>query len=477
MTSPLAMLAVAAPAPSGRPSGASTPEAGASRDGDDASRFSDIMARQRAGQDAAATAAGTGTPASPPAAGANGAGDPAADADGGAMADGKHDDKTGIAAATPAELTLVQQALALATMAAELQGGTATPSATTGDAAGAGQPLPGQAAAAAGPWATTPAAALPAGSDTAGPAASATADGAQASSQVAANGLPAALPGAATGTPGAAPAASAQRAGAAPDAVAPSAADVRNAARQDGEAVSARAAMVDARTGADSQPDARAAASGSHDPLHPLDTLKASSAGKDAAADTRLASGQRDTAPAAPSDMAQALAGAWQAPAASTGGPAFSAPAIRTPVGQPQWGAELGGQLVTLTHRAGEDAQTAQLRLDPPDLGPLQVTIKITDGVAQASFVSAHAAVRQALESALPQLQQTLAQAGISLGQTSVSDQGAQAGFGGMQQGDDRASGQGGNQNANASADTAGDMVQIAVPTRRAGAGVVDTFA
>ncbi|ANN78275.1 flagellar hook-length control protein FliK [Bordetella flabilis] len=470
MTSPLAMLAVAAPAPAGRPSGASAPEAGASRDGDDASRFSDIMARQRAGQDAAATSAGTGAPASPPAAGAA---DPVADADGGATADGKHDDKTGVAAATPAELTLAQQALALATMAAELQGGgsAATPPSTTGDASGAGQPLPGQPAAAGGTSATTPAALLPATPGDASQAASASTDGARASSQVAANGLPAALPGA--GTPGAAPAASAHPAGATHDTAAPSAVDARNAARQDEEAVSARAAMVDTRTGTDSRPDARAQASGSHTPV---DTPKALSADKDAVADTSFASSRPDTAPVAPSDMAQALAGAWQAPAASTGGPA-SAPAIRTPVGQPQWGAELGGQLVTLTHRAGEDAQTAQLRLDPPDLGPLQVTIKITDGVAQASFVSAHAAVRQALESALPQLQQTLAQAGISLGQTSVSDQGAQAGFGGMQQGNEHASGQGGGQTANASADTAGDVVQIAVPTRRAGAGIVDTFA
>ena len=43
--------------------------------------------------------------------------------------------------------------------------------------------------------------------------------------------------------------------------------------------------------------------------------------------------------------------------------------------------------------------------------------------------MSAHASVRQAIETALPQLQQALAQAGISLGQTSVGEQAAQQQF------------------------------------------------
>jgi flagellar hook-length control protein FliK len=481
MTSPLAMLAAATPTPAGRPSGTSAPEPGTARDGDDASSFSDIMARQRAGQDAAATSAGGGAPTSAPSAGAPGAVDPAAAADGGAAADGKHDDKPDLAGATPSEPTLAQQALALAAMAAQLHAaGTTAAAAANSHATRAGQPLPGQAAASTGTSASLPASPGDAAqAAAAATVAAASADGANASAQAAASSLPT-LPGAGTGavTPSPATAESAQPAGAAHEAARPSAGDARTAARQSDEAVAARAALADAGAGTDNRPDAHARGA---EALKPLDALKALSADKDAAVDSKAASAPRDTLhqlePAAPSDMAQALAGAWQAPVASTGGQVASASAIRTPVGQAQWGTELGGQLVMMTRHAGEDAQTAQLRLDPPDLGPLQVTIKITDGVAQASFVSAHAAVRQALESALPQLQQTLAQAGISLGQTSVSDQGAQAGFGGMQQGNDRGSGQGGGQAANASADTAGEVVQIAVPTRRAGAGIVDTFA
>ncbi|HEY9269715.1 flagellar hook-length control protein FliK, partial [Achromobacter sp.] len=135
--------------------------------------------------------------------------------------------------------------------------------------------------------------------------------------------------------------------------------------------------------------------------------------------------------------LAQALAAATQrqpaAPIANQS--AIAAPVVpvvlqvATPVGGTHWGTELGQQVVMMSHSARQGMQTAELRLDPPDLGPLRVSLNLSDGVASASFVSAHASVRQAIETALPQLQQALAQAGISLGQTSVGEQAAQQEF------------------------------------------------
>ena len=98
-----------------------------------------------------------------------------------------------------------------------------------------------------------------------------------------------------------------------------------------------------------------------------------------------------------------------------------------TPVGSAQWNTDLGRQMVLLSNNAQTGNQTAELRLDPPNLGPLHVTINLSDGVASAAFVSAHAVVRQALESAMPQLQSAFEQAGLSLGQTSVGDQNTQS--------------------------------------------------
>ncbi|VFR17745.1 Flagellar hook-length control protein FliK [plant metagenome] len=124
------------------------------------------------------------------------------------------------------------------------------------------------------------------------------------------------------------------------------------------------------------------------------------------------------------------LAHAAQAPAHAS--PLGQAPAaapvllghLATPVGAPGWSSELGRQMIVMSQTADNLKQVAELRLDPPDLGPLRVSLTLQDGVASAVFVSAHPAVRQALESALPSLEQSLAQAGISLGQANVSDQG-----------------------------------------------------
>jgi flagellar hook-length control protein FliK len=482
MTSPIAMLAVASPAPSGPQPSTSAPDARGGRDGDDASSFSDVMARRRAAQDAAATtpapAENAGQPSSPATAGGAGAGgagaaDAAVTPDGAsAETDGKHGDKADDAAALSAVPTLPQQALAIAAMAAQLQGGPAAggPSTAIGDQAGA-QAQAGPAASTAATMAGATPAAPVAGTAQPGVQAPAAANDANAATaQAGASGLPVAASDAvAAAAREGAPANPTRAPGATHDISAPADTGAQDAARQSGNAIAAAAnAPRDGSAGTDGRPDSQAA---------DLTTAAgARLANKDASADANTFAAHRDAVPPSPADMAQALASAWQAPSAPPGADASTTATIRTPVGQAQWGKELGSQLVLMTHQAGEDAHTAQLRLDPPDLGPLQVTIKISDGIAQASFVSAHAAVRQALESALPQLQQTLAQAGISLGQTSVSDQGAQAGFGGMQQGNDRASGQGGSQ-AGGQQDTAGDLVQIAVPAARASMGLVDTFA
>lgn len=102
----------------------------------------------------------------------------------------------------------------------------------------------------------------------------------------------------------------------------------------------------------------------------------------------------------------------------------LGAPMISTPLGHPKWGNDFSQQVAGLTQNIKTGPQTIEMRLDPPDLGPIRISISLNDGVAQAMFVSPHANVRNAVENALPQLQQQLAQSGISLGQTSVSDQG-----------------------------------------------------
>ena len=93
--------------------------------------------------------------------------------------------------------------------------------------------------------------------------------------------------------------------------------------------------------------------------------------------------------------------------------------------------------------------------------------------MASASFVSAHASVRQAIETALPQLQ-ALAQAGISLGQTSVGEQAAQQQFAQNQGGGTQRQGSG---LTGGAGDVVADASRPASASPRNANALVDTFA
>ncbi len=109
---------------------------------------------------------------------------------------------------------------------------------------------------------------------------------------------------------------------------------------------------------------------------------------------------------------------------ALTSAPNYTAQ-LATPVQHTQWSSDLGRVMVTLSQQAQQlGPQNAEIRLDPPELGPLRIVLSVVDNVAHATIYAAHAQTRLTVEQALPQLQQQLAQSGLSLGDTNVSDQG-----------------------------------------------------
>ena len=91
---------------------------------------------------------------------------------------------------------------------------------------------------------------------------------------------------------------------------------------------------------------------------------------------------------------------------------------LNATVGQHGWDQGLGDQLVWM---AGQKQQVAELHLNPPDLGPLKITLTLDNDRASAQFVSAHVQVREAIEAAMPRLREMLADSGIALGNASVS--------------------------------------------------------
>lgn len=93
---------------------------------------------------------------------------------------------------------------------------------------------------------------------------------------------------------------------------------------------------------------------------------------------------------------------------------------IRAPMGTPAWQDGLNQQVIQL-HQRGD--KNIELHLNPADLGPLSISLKVSDNTAQVQFLSPHPQVRHAVEQALPQLREALAEQGINLGQTSVGGQ------------------------------------------------------
>jgi flagellar hook-length control protein FliK len=141
-------------------------------------------------------------------------------------------------------------------------------------------------------------------------------------------------------------------------------------------------------------------------------------------------------------------------------------------VGTQEWNQALGQKVIWM---ANGEQQSASLTLNPPDLGPLQVVLSVTNNHATANFTAAQPEVRQALESAMPKLREMLSDAGIQLGQANVS-----AGTPNQQNAFQSSSQQ--SSRHNGSGTSSGDMVDAPVRVGRvqaakSGTGLVDTFA
>lgn len=137
-------------------------------------------------------------------------------------------------------------------------------------------------------------------------------------------------------------------------------------------------------------------------------------------------------------------------------------------VGSPDWNQALGQKVVWMVQGV---QQTATLTLNPPDLGPMQVTLNVSNNQATANFTAHQPEVRHALEAAMPRLREMLNDAGIQLSQSNVSagTQQQQNAFSEQRQGG-RQSG------SNSNVDE--PIVHVShVPVPTVGNGIVDTFA
>ena len=147
---------------------------------------------------------------------------------------------------------------------------------------------------------------------------------------------------------------------------------------------------------------------------------------------------------------------------------------VQTPIRDARWNQDFSQKIVWL---AGNGKQTAELTLNPPQMGPIEISLNIDKGSASATFVSANADVRQSIESALPRLREMFAGVGIELGQANVSAESFRQALGG-QNGDaqGQGKGQGGAERAILVGETSSlPGAQAFAGTR--GRGMVDIFA
>lgn len=88
-------------------------------------------------------------------------------------------------------------------------------------------------------------------------------------------------------------------------------------------------------------------------------------------------------------------------------------------VGSPQWTQAVGDKVLWL---AAQNVSAAEIRLDPPELGPMQVKVSVNQDQASVTFTSPHPVVREALDQQLNRLREMFSEQGLNLVNVDVSD-------------------------------------------------------
>ena len=143
--------------------------------------------------------------------------------------------------------------------------------------------------------------------------------------------------------------------------------------------------------------------------------------------------------------------------------------AVSIPVGERGWERAFGERVVWLI---GQQLQSAEVKLNPPHLGPVEVRLSLTGQDASVSFTVAHGATRDAIEQAIPRLRELFAEhqlqiVNVDVGQRDASSQASQ--------GDRR--GQGSSPSAGVGTSTSATGAESVASVQRGGLpGLVDEY-
>ena len=180
----------------------------------------------------------------------------------------------------------------------------------------------------------------------------------------------------------------------------------------------------------------RSAASGlaapSDAPQRSLDAIKTPGSGTEHSALLALQERSNDRIPESLQPASTAFAGTLKSLIAAGEAPSTSAPTPNIPVtvavSDPRFGHALGDRISWMVK---EGLQTAELTLNPPELGPIRVALSLEGDSAHFGFQATHVETRAAIEQALPRLRELLSEQGLKLGDAAVgshADQQARSG-------------------------------------------------
>ncbi len=113
-----------------------------------------------------------------------------------------------------------------------------------------------------------------------------------------------------------------------------------------------------------------------------------------------------------------AISGLAQLSNFQTSGGSSTPPAIAAPLGDDGWSQAMGDRIMWMI---GKGVQTSSIRINPPNLGPIQVHVSVHNDQASVNILAQHGAVKDAIEAAIPRLREMMHEGNLQLVNVDVS--------------------------------------------------------
>ncbi len=99
---------------------------------------------------------------------------------------------------------------------------------------------------------------------------------------------------------------------------------------------------------------------------------------------------------------------------------------VDVPVSQPGWDQAVGERIQWML---GRNIQSAEVKLTPPNMGPMEIRISVQNDQASVSFIAQQPLTREALEAAIPRLRDMLGEANLNLANVDVGQRESRESF------------------------------------------------